>query len=38
MEIEIPVQSNLGLAYLKTKHYHYAIKYCSLVIEKDANN
>lgn len=37
-EIEIPVALNLGLCYLKTEQYHYAIKYCTQVLEKDDEN
>jgi tetratricopeptide (TPR) repeat protein len=33
-EIEIPVALNLALCYLKTKQYHYGIKYASQVIDK----
>lgn len=29
---------NLGLAYLKVEQYHYAIKYCTQVLEKDDEN
>ena len=33
--VEIPVCLNLGLCYMKTEQYHYAIKYCTQVIEKN---
>ena len=31
----MPVKLNLGLCYMKTDQYHYAIKYCSEVIDKN---
>lgn len=37
-DIEIPVALNLGLAYLKVEQFHYAIKYCTQVLEKDEDN
>jgi FK506-binding protein 4/5 len=37
-EIEIPVCLNLGLSYLKLKDYPLAIKYCTQVLDKDADN
>ncbi len=37
-EIEIPSCLNLALCYLKVKEYHYAIKYCTQVIEKEQDN
>ena len=37
-EVEIPVSLNLGLCYLKCEQYHYAIKYCSNVLEKEEEN
>ena len=33
--VEIPVCLNLALCYIKTEKYHYAIKYCSQVLEKN---
>ena len=37
-EIEIPVCLNLGLAFLKTKEYQMAIKYCSQALGKEPDN
>lgn len=34
-DVEMPVKLNLGLCYIKTEQYHYAIKYCSEVIDKN---
>ena len=33
--VEVPVCLNLALCYIKTEKYHYAIKYCSQVLDKN---
>lgn len=33
--VEVPVCLNLALCYLKTEKYHYAIKYCTQVLDKN---
>lgn len=38
IEVEVPVCLNLGLCYLKLEQYHYAIKYCSQVIDKNLSS
>ena len=37
-KVELPACLNLGLCYLKTEQYHYAIKYCSQALDKDDTN
>lgn len=34
-EVEIPVLLNLALCYNKVNEYHYAIRYCSLALDKN---
>ena len=33
--VEIPVCLNLALSYMKTEQYHYGIKYCTQVLDKN---
>ena len=38
VEIELPVCLNLAFCYLKLQMYHYCIKYCCQVLDKDSEN
>ena len=37
-DIELTVCNNLAHCYIKVEEYHHAIKYCSTVLEKEADN